>query len=153
MHCFLWVVNALVLNSHNKEEYIAFVDQIVHAFLQDRNKNPELHELVKLYQLHRHSKKCRKYKNEVCRFEFGKFFTKETLVVEPLPENMPKGIKVSVLRKRNEILQKVKDYINNFLNPSKVNFFGPSRDDFTEVKSILEVLKELDIIVKNIKMH
>ena len=66
---------------------------------------------------------------------------------------MPKGIKVSVLRKRNEILQKVKDYINNFLNPSKVNFFGPSRDDFTEVKSILEVLKELDIIVKNIKMH
>ena len=90
---------------------------------------------------------------EVCRFEFGKFFTKETLVVEPLPENMPKGIKVSVLRKRNEILQKVKDYINNFLNPSKVNFFGPSRDDFTEVKSILEVLKELDIIVKNIKMH
>ena len=34
---FLWVMNIPVLNSHNKEEH---VDQIVHAFLPDRNKNP-----------------------------------------------------------------------------------------------------------------
>ena len=57
-------------------------------------------------------------------------------------------MKVLVLRKRSEILQKVKDYINNFLNPSKVNFFDPSRDNFTEVKSVSEVLKELDISVE-----
>ena len=42
------------LTSKNKEEYVAFVDQIVHAFLPDRNENPELHDLVKLCQLHRH---------------------------------------------------------------------------------------------------
>ena len=65
VHCFLWVMNAPVLNSDNKEEYVAFVDQIVHAFLRDRNENPELHELVKFYQLQRHSKTCMKYKNEV----------------------------------------------------------------------------------------
>ena len=46
---------------------------------------------------------------------------------------MPEEMKVLVLRKRSEILQKVKDYINNFLNPSKVKFFDPSRDDFIEV--------------------
>ena len=45
-------------------------------------EKPELHELVKLYQLHRHSKTFRKYKNEACRFKFGKFFSKETLVAE-----------------------------------------------------------------------
>ena len=38
--------------------------------------------------------------------------------------------------------------MNDFLNPSKVNFFDPSRDDFTEVKSISKVLKELDISVE-----
>ena len=61
---------------------------------------------------------------------------------------MPEEMKLLVLCNRNEILQKVKGYINNFLNPSKVNFFDPSRDDFTEVKSISEVLKELDISVE-----
>ena len=98
-----------------------------------------------MYQPHRHSKTCRKYKNEVCKFKFGKFFIKKTLVAEPLPDSMPEEMKVLVLHKRSEILQKVKDYINNFLNPSKFNFFDPSRDDFTEaVKSISEALKELD---------
>ena len=52
VHSFLWVDNAPVLTSNNKEEYVAFVDQIVHAILPDRNENPELHNLVKLYQLH-----------------------------------------------------------------------------------------------------
>ena len=57
-------------------------------------------------------------------------------------------MKVLILRKRSEKLQKLEDYINNFLNPSKVNFFDPSRDNFTEVKSVSEVLKELDISVE-----
>ena len=144
-------MNAPALNADNKEEYVASVHQILHAFLPDRNENPELHELVKLYQLHRHSKTCRKYKNEVSRFKFGKFFIKKTLVAEPLPDGMPEEMKVLVLHKRSEILQKVTDYINNFLNPSKVNFFDPSRDEFTEVKSISEVLKELDISVEEYK--
>ena len=33
---------------------MAFVDQIARAFLPDRNENPELHDLIKLCQLHRH---------------------------------------------------------------------------------------------------
>ena len=47
VQCFLSVLNAPVLNLDNKEEYVAFLDQIVHAFLPDKNENPELHELVK----------------------------------------------------------------------------------------------------------
>ena len=58
---------------------------------------------------------------------------------------MPEEIKVLVLLKRNEILDKVRDYINNFLNPSKVNFYDTTRDDFIEVKSVSEVLEELSI--------
>ena len=78
------MVNAPVLTLNNKEEYVAFVDQIIHAFLPEKKKEKlELHELVKLYQLHW------KYENEACRFKFGKFFSKETLVSEPLPESIP----------------------------------------------------------------
>ena len=98
-----------------------------------------------MYQLHKHSKTCRKYKNEACRFKFGEFFSKEALVAEPLPESMPEEVKVLVLGERKEILLKVKDYINDFLNPSKTNFLDPSLNDFTEIKSISEVLKELNI--------
>ena len=92
-----------------------------------------------MYQLRRHSKTCKKYKNEACRFKFEKFFSKETLVAEPLPESVPEEEKVLVLSKRKGMLLKVKNYINDFLNPSKTNFFDPSRDDFTEIKSISNV--------------
>ena len=44
---------------------------------------------------------------------------KKTIVADPLPGNMPEEIKVLVLHKRNKILDKVRDYINSFLNPSK----------------------------------
>ena len=66
VHSLLWVANTPILTSKNKEEYVAFVDPTVHAFLPDRNENPELCNLVKLYQLHRLSRTCRKYKNESC---------------------------------------------------------------------------------------
>ena len=74
----------------------------MHSHLKKKKEKPELHELVKLYQLHRHSETCTKYKNDVCRFKFGKFFSKETLVAEPLPYSMPEEVKILVLSKRKE---------------------------------------------------
>ena len=73
----------------------------MHSYLKKKKKEkPELHELVKLHQFHRHSKTCRKYKIEAFRFKFGKFLGKETLVTEPLPESMSEEVKVLVLNKR-----------------------------------------------------
>ena len=54
-------------------------------------------------------------------------------------------IKALVLHKRNEILIEVKEYIINFLNTFYVKFFEHLQDDFTEVKSIAEVLHKLSI--------
>ena len=62
-----------------------------------------------------------------------------------MPENIPEAIKMLVLHKKNEILDKDKDYINNSLNPSETNFYEPSRDGFIEVQSVSEVLQELNI--------
>ena len=145
IHSFLWMVNAPTLTKDNKEEYIEFVDNIIHAVLPDENEQPELYNLVKTYQMHRHSKTCRKYKNQACRFHFGKLFSKRTIVAEPLPSDIPESEKVLILQKRKEIVSKVKEYINLNLNPAKVNFFDRSRDDFVDVKSISEILCELDI--------
>ena len=62
-----------------------------------------------------------------------------------MPENTPEDIKVLILPKGNEIVDKVKDNINNFLNPSKINFYDSFLGDFIKVKSVSEVLEELNI--------
>ena len=49
VHRFLWVTNTPLLTSNNKEQYVAFVYQIIHAFLPEKKNKTEPHELVKLY--------------------------------------------------------------------------------------------------------
>ena len=44
------------------------IELLMYSYLTE--KNPELHNLVKLYQLYRKSRRRWKYKNEGCRFEF-----------------------------------------------------------------------------------
>ena len=82
------------------------------------------------------------------RIKFKKFLNNEILVAEPLPEIMPEEIKALVLSKTKEILLQIKDYISDFLNLSKTNFFDYSQDDFTVIKLISEVLKELNTSVE-----
>ena len=53
-------------------------------------------------------------------------------VVEPLSDNMPEEIKLLVLRKRNETFDKARGYIHNFLNPSNINFYDATRDDYRD---------------------
>ena len=72
------------------------------------NTGPELHQLVKMYQKHNHSKTCRKYKNVSCRLNFGQFFTKQTIVAEPLDKNLDDEIKSSILSRCKEVLSLVK---------------------------------------------
>ena len=67
----------------------------------------------------------------------------DRLAVEPLPEYMSEEIKLLALYAKNGILFKFKDYINNFVNASIINFFDPLRDNFTEVMTLL--LKEIHI--------
>ena len=58
---------------------------------------------------------------------------------------MPEEIKMLVLRTVNKILDKVRNYINNILNLSKINFHDSTRDDFIEIKSVSLVLEEVII--------
>ena len=87
-----------------------------------KKREPELHDLVKTYQKHNHSRTSRKYKNVACRFNFGQFFTKKTIVSEPIAENIHPEIKSNILNRHKEILSKVKQKINGVLNSSKENY-------------------------------
>ena len=144
IHSFIWILIAPKLNKESKEEYIQWVDSI-RADIPDPIKEKQLFELVKTFKLHRHSKTCRKYRNEKCRFHFGRFFSNRTIVAEPPLDNMPEEIKMQVLRNRNDLLSKVKSYIDTKLNPSKKNFYDSSRSDHENVKSIDEILASLEI--------
>ena len=46
---------------------------------------------------------------------------------------------------RKVVLGKVKNYIDDNLNPAKVNVVDPTKDNFTQPLSIQEILNDLEI--------
>ena len=71
VHSFIWVIGAPKLILHNVDKYINWLNNMVSACLPNLEVDYTLYELVKTYQIHRHSKTCKKYKNDNCRFHFG----------------------------------------------------------------------------------
>ena len=122
LHALIWTSDCPKLTSETKEDYVDYIDQRVHAHLPNEDQDPELHELVKTYQKHSHSKTCRKYKNIKCRFNFGQFFTNRTIVAEPLSDDLDLEEKTNTLDKQKEILSLVKGKIDDVLNPSKSDY-------------------------------
>ena len=112
----------------------------------------ELFEFVKTFQVHRHSKTCRKYRNDKGKFNFGKFFTDRTIAAEHLHFFMPEEIKNQVIRNHSDLLSKVKRYIDTELNPSKKNFYDSRRNDYEVVKTIEEILSLSEISKKIINI-
>ena len=137
IHSFLWVVNAPVLSKENKEEYIKFIDKLIRTDLPDPNEEPGLHKLVSDFQIHSHSNSCRKYKNIPCRFHFGRFFTNQIIVAEPLSENLSEMTRNRILKSRSKVLKKVKEYIDDNLDPHKATYKDP--------KGIPDILQKLNL--------
>jgi hypothetical protein len=131
----IWTSDCPKLTSENKEAYIEFIDKHVQANRPNEQDEPELHELVKMYKKHNHSKTCRIYKNVSCRFNFGQFFTKRTIVAQPLNENyIDEDVRFGILNRQKEILTSVKK-IDEVLNPSKENY-NPTLTDIDILNSI-----------------
>ena len=103
-------------------------------YFPDPNDNPELYKLFTTYQVHSHSKSCRKYKNTDCRYNFGRYFTNRTFVAVSLCRDLSED-------KKNEIMQQRG---NKNLNLKKCHFFDSSKDDYEQAPDILDILRELD---------
>ena len=137
LHALIWTSDCPKLTSDNKEVYVQFIDNHVQAYLPNEETEPELHELVKTYQKHNHSKTCRKYKNISCRFDFGQFFTNRTIIAEPLNKDLDEAMKINILERRTQILTSVKQKIDEVLNPSK--------PDYNETLNAADILKSVGI--------
>ena len=121
----LWTLDAPVLRKNNIDEYVRFVDSIVKAIVPNEFKDPELFQLVTTYQVHSHSRSCRKYKKG--KNHFGKRFTENTIVATSLPSDLSDEMKNSILSEREKILSKVKEYIDKNLDPKKTKYFEPNK--------------------------
>ena len=51
-----------LLTEETTDSFAEFTDQHIQAYLSDPISEPELHQLVKMYQTHAHSETCRRYK-------------------------------------------------------------------------------------------
>ena len=141
MRSFIWILNALKLTKVNID-YRKWVDSVIRSDLPDPNNEPALFEPAKPYRIHRHSKTCRKYRNENRRFRFGKFFPKKPIIAQPLADSVPPEVKLRKMQQRNNILKKVENYIDN---PSKKNLLDSTKDDCEEINKIDEILASLEI--------
>ena len=94
-------------------EYEKFVDSIVSANIPQ--ENTELRDLVTKFQVHHHSKTCKKYAGKECRFGYGQLFSKRTIIAKPLSEQLLPFDKAEILAKQKSILDKVKDFIDTAL--------------------------------------
>ena len=60
IHSFLWIVNAPTLTKDNKEEYIGFVENIIHVTPPHEAEQPELYKFVTTYGCSRPEVICKK---------------------------------------------------------------------------------------------
>ena len=74
-HVLLWIDNAPVIGSNSDNEVLDWIQQRITCRLPDEASNPQLHQLVRKYQLHKCSSYCkrkRKFNNVyVSRCKFG----------------------------------------------------------------------------------
>ena len=143
VHSFIWILNAP--NIQNEAVYIKFIEQTINSQLPDPLNDPELFKLDKTYQVRAHSKTCWKYNKNECCFSSDRFFTDKTTIVTPLDSEHTNDEKQEVLAWRKTLLKKVKKYIDDNLNPPKVNVIDPTTDSFTQPLRIQEILDELEI--------
>ena len=52
--------------------------------------------------------------------------------------------KANKMVERNRILNKVNEYIDKELDPTKVNFYHRTKENFVKTKSITQILQELE---------
>ena len=126
VNSFIWVLNA-----PNIENEDAYIEKTISAQLPDHLNDPKLFELVKTYQVLAHSRTCWKYNKNECRFLYGHYFTKKTIIAKPVDSKFSNEEKQEILTWRNTLLRQIKSYMDNNLYPAKVNVIDPTKDNFT----------------------
>ena len=72
MHAFVWILNAAKIR--DETEHKSFVERIISILLPDPESEPELFELVKLYQIHSIEGHAGNIKKVNAGFHMGVYF-------------------------------------------------------------------------------
>ena len=72
----------------------------------DPDTESELFALIKTFQTHHHSKKCRKYRNKKCRFRLRNVFTRRQSITQPLSESLIIYVQKNNIEKKKILFSK-----------------------------------------------
>ena len=102
---------------------------------------------LKLFELavNAYSRTRRKHNKNECRPPNSRNPTEKTTTGKPPDSKFNNDEKKEVLTWRNTLLRQVKSYIDNNLNPAKVNMIDPTKENFTQPLHIKEILDEFEI--------
>ena len=101
IHMLLWIQDAPKLEDGNEEDVVKFIDQYVTCARGDD-------DLIGR-QDHAHSRTCRKNGKNVCRFNFPQPPLSETMILGPLPEEMPEKDKVAHRKNWEKVVKALND--------------------------------------------
>lgn len=77
MHIFIWSDLGFDFSDVDTEQILNVINKTICTKLPDNKTDSDMHELVKLLQVHKHSFTCRKGRKE-CRFDFPRRLCKKT---------------------------------------------------------------------------
>ena len=67
-------------NIENEATYIEFIEKTINTQLSNHLSDPQLFALVKTYQVHFHSRTCRKYNKNEFRISYGHYFPEKSAI-------------------------------------------------------------------------
>jgi len=110
-HGLYWIKDAPVYvdsDSKSMTECIDFIDKFITC---ERCEDGKMENLIG-YQIHKHSKTCKKKRKQgiTCRFGFPKPPMKETLILKPLDETFS----LEQIRAAKDLYTKIEDKLNEF---------------------------------------
>ena len=76
---------------------------------------------------------------------YCQYFTEWKIIAKPLDCKINNYKNQEVLTSKNTLLRKIKSCIDNNLCLAKVNMIDPTKDHFTQLMSIKEIIDELKI--------
>ena len=71
----------------------------------DPESEPGLFELVRLYEIHSHSRACWKYKKNKSWFSYGRFFSDRSIISIPLDLSLDPEERHEILDSRKSLLE------------------------------------------------
>ncbi|KAJ8050251.1 hypothetical protein HOLleu_03383 [Holothuria leucospilota] len=102
IHMLIWVANAPRFHDSAHDDITAFIDKYVTC--NNTPTAPDMEQLLN-YQNHRHAQTCKKNNENICKFSFPMFPLPRTMILYPLPQNVPE----------EELVQITANYKKDFL--------------------------------------